>query len=83
MELKQFIVICLILIAIEAVAVFVINVAWNLAELITNAVVIILTMIGSVVLFVGSIVVGMFSWIVLGIVRLIVCFKRELRKDKK
>lgn len=101
MEVKQFVAICLILIAVIAIAVFVINIAWNLAEWITSAVVIVITMIGSAVvtviaiigsavlsavLLVGSIIVGAFSWIVLGVVSvivgLIVYIKKKCRKDK-
>ena len=83
MEVREFVAICLILIAMIAVAVFVINIAWNLAELIISAFVVIITMIGSAAIVVGSIVMGIFSWAVLGIVSLIVYFKRKLRKDKK
>ena len=82
MEVKQFVAICLILIAMVAIAAFVINVAWNLAEWIISAVGIVITMIGSVVLVIGSIVVGIFSWIVLVIVGLIVYIKKKCRKDK-
>lgn len=90
MEVREFVAICLILIAMVAVTVFVINVAWNLAEWITSAVVIVITMIGSAVLsavlLVGSIIVGVFSWIVLGVVSvivgLIVYIKKKCRKDK-
>lgn len=87
MEVREFVGVCLILIAMIAVAVFVINIAWNLAELIISAFVVIITVIGSAVLFVGSVVIGIFSWAVLGIVSvivgLIIYFKGKLRKDKK
>ena len=90
MEVREFVAICLILIAMVAVTVFVINVAWNLAEWITSAAVIVITMIGSTVLsavlLLGSIIVGVFSWIVLGVVSiivgLIVYIKKKCRKDK-
>ena len=90
MEVREFVAICLILIAMVAVTVFVINVAWNLAEWITSAAVIVITMIGSTVLsavlLLGSIIVGVFSWIVLGVVSvivgLIVSIKKKCRKDK-
>ena len=70
-----------------AIAVFAINVAWELAELIVSAVVVVITMIGSAVLTIGSIVIGLCSWVVLGIVSLIVglivYLKNRFRKDKK
>ena len=90
MEVREFVAICLILIAMIAVTVFVINVAWNLAEWIISAVVTVIAIIGSAVLsavlLVGSIIVGAFSWIVLGVVSvivgLIVYIKKKCRKDK-
>ena len=86
MQVSQVIVICLIIIAMIAIAVFAINVAWELAELIVSAVVVVITMIGSTVLTIGSIVIGLCSWVALGIVslivELIVYLKNRFRKDK-
>lgn len=86
MQVSQAIVICLIIIAMIAIAVFAINVAWELAELIVSAVVVVITMIGSTVLTIGSIVIGLCSWVALGIVSLIVglivYLKNRFRKDK-
>lgn len=75
MQASQVIAICLIAIAMIAIAVFAVNVAWELAERIVSA-----------VLTIGSIVIGLCSWVVLGIVSLIVglivYLKNRFRKDK-
>jgi len=74
-QASQVIAICLIAIAMIAIAVFAVNVAWELAERIVSA-----------VLTIGSIVIGLCSWVVLGIVSLIVglivYLKNRFRKDK-
>ena len=86
MQVSQVIVICLIIVAMIAIAVFAIIVAWYLAELIVCGVVVVSTMLGRVVLTFGCFVFGLCSWVVLGIVSLIVglivYLKNRFRKDK-
>ena len=87
MQVNQFIVICLILIAMVAVAIFMLDIASSLLEWIISIITItfttIFTIIVSAVLFKASIVIGLLSCVVFAIGGLIVYLKKKFRKKKR
>ena len=87
MQVNQFIVICLILIAMVAVAIFMLDIASGLLEWIMSIITItfttIFTIIVSAVLFIASIVIGLLSCVIFTIGGLIVYLKKKFRKRKE
>lgn len=79
--------ICLILIAMVAVAIFMLDIASSLLEWIISIITItfttIFTIIVSAVLFIASIVIGLLSCVVFAIGGLIVYLKKKFRKKKR
>lgn len=85
MQVNQFIMICLIVTAIVAVAIFMIKVASNLVEWVMSIITIIFTMIFpiivSAILLIGSAVIGLFLCVVFVISSLIVYLKKKFGKE--
>ena len=86
MQINQFIVICLILVAMVAVTIFMLHIASNLLEWIMSIATIIFTVIFTIivntVLFIASVVIGLISCVVFIIGGLIVYLKKKFRKGK-
>ena len=83
MQVNQFIGVCLILIAMMAVAIFMAEVASNLVGWIMSIITIIFTTIVSMVLFIASVVIGLFSCVVFIIGSLIVYLKKKFKKRRE
>ena len=86
MQINQFIGICLILIAMVAVAIFMLDIASSLVEWIMSIATIvftaIFTIIAGFVLFIASIVIGLLSCVGFTIGGLIVYLRKKFRKGK-
>lgn len=87
MQMNQFIGICLILVAMVAVAIFMLDIASSLLEWIMSIITITFTMIFpvivSAVLFIASIVIGLLSCVVFTIGGLMGYLKKKFRKGRK
>lgn len=87
MQINQFIMICLIVIAMVAVAIFMLDIASNLLEWIMSIATIIFTAIFTIIvstaLFIVSVVIGLLSCVVFAIGGLIVYLKKKFRKKKR
>ena len=75
--------VCLILIAMMAVAIFMVEVASNLVEWIVSIITIIFTTLVSMVLFIARVVIGLFSCVVFIIGSLIVYLKKKFKKRRE
>ncbi len=82
MQINQFIMICLIVIAMVAVAIFMLDIASNLLEWIMSIATIIFTaiftIIVSIALFIANVVIGVLSCVVFVIGGLIVYLKKKI-----
>ncbi len=87
MQVNQFIGVCLILIAMMAVAIFMAEVASNLVGWIMSIITVIFTAIFNtivgMVLFIASVVIGLFSCVVFIIGSLIVYLKKKFKKRRE
>lgn len=87
MQINQFIGICLILIAMVAVAIFMLDIASSLVEWIMSIATIvftaIFTIIAGFVLFIASIVIGLLSCVGFTIGGLIVYLRKNLEKERE